>query len=49
MLLCLWLAITAFLLRMSVQLVEIKNVCGLWQAKDRSSYYVTLSHVCRDS
>ena len=45
---CLWLAITAFLLRMSVQSVEIKDACRTWRAKDGNSYYVTLSHVCRD-
>ena len=28
--------------------VEIKDAFGLWRAKDGSSYYVTLSHVCRD-
>ena len=33
---------------MSVQSVEIKDVCRTWRAKDGSSYYVTLSHVCRD-
>jgi hypothetical protein len=34
---------------MSVQSVEIKDACRTWRAKDGSSYYVTLSHVCRDS
>ena len=33
---------------MSVQSVEIKDTCRTWRAKDGSSYYVTLSHVCRD-
>ena len=33
---------------MSVQSVEIKDACRTWRAKDGNSYYVTLSHVCRD-
>ena len=48
---CLWFATAAFLLSMSVQSVEGEDACrtcGSRRAMDGSSYYVTLSHMCRD-